>query len=69
MQIGWRNLQLPGDDLSPARFALLAPQFADQRVDEFDTALELLKKAEVLTERHRGIRAVTYNNLGCFYRK
>jgi tetratricopeptide (TPR) repeat protein len=37
--------------------------------DEFDITLELLKKAEVLTERHRVVRAITYNNLGCYYRK
>ena len=37
--------------------------------DEFDITLELLNKAVVLTERHRAIRAVTFNNLGCFYRK
>jgi tetratricopeptide (TPR) repeat protein len=36
---------------------------------EFEIALELLKKAEILTTRHRMIRAVTYNNLGCYYRK
>ena len=32
-------------------------------------ALELLKKAEVLTVRHRQYRAVTLNNFGCYYRK
>lgn len=37
--------------------------------DEFEITLELLKKAEVLTERHKGIRAITYNNLGCYHRK
>ena len=33
--------------------------------DLFDVALELLKKAEVLTERHKAVRAVTFNNLAC----
>lgn len=31
--------------------------------DLFDVTLELLKKAEVLTERHKAVRAVTYNNM------
>jgi hypothetical protein len=33
--------------------------------DLFDVTLELLKKAEVLTERHKAVRAVTFNNLAC----
>lgn len=37
--------------------------------DLFDVTLDLLKKAEVLTERHRAVRAVTFNNLACYYRK
>ena len=37
--------------------------------DEFEITLELLKKAEVLTERHKSVRAITYNNLGCYHRK
>ena len=39
----------------------LAMTFLQQ--DLFDVTLELLKKAEVLTERHKAVRAVTYNNL------
>lgn len=39
----------------------LAMSFLQQ--DLFDVTLELLKKAEVLTERHKAVRAVTYNNL------
>ena len=31
--------------------------------------LELLKKAEILTERDLAGRAVTYNNLACYYRR
>jgi len=31
--------------------------------------LELLKKAEILTERDNGGRAVTFNNLACYYRR
>ena len=31
--------------------------------------LELLKKAEILTERDDGGRAVTCNNLACYYRR
>lgn len=37
--------------------------------DAFDVALELLKKAEVLSERLPAVRAVTLNNLACYYRK
>lgn len=37
--------------------------------DLFDVTLELLKKAEVLTERHKAVRAVTFNNMACYYRK
>jgi len=37
--------------------------------NQFKMALELLKKAEVLTVRHRSERAVTLNNFGCYYRK
>lgn len=31
--------------------------------------LELLKKAEILTERDDAGRAVTFNNLACYYRR
>ena len=31
--------------------------------------LELLKKAEILTERDLAGRAVTFNNLACYYRR
>lgn len=34
-----------------------------------EQALLLLRKAEIVSERHPVIRAVTYNNLGCYYRK
>jgi len=37
--------------------------------DDFARVAEFLKKAEVLTERHRAVRAITYNNFGCYYRK
>jgi len=37
--------------------------------DDFDLVLELLQKAEVLTEKHKTTRAVTFNNFGCYYRK
>jgi len=45
----------------------LALSFLSQ--DLFDVTLELLQKAEVLTEKHKAVRAVTYNNLACYYRK
>ena len=31
--------------------------------------LELLKKAEILTERDPAGRATTFNNLACYYRR
>jgi tetratricopeptide (TPR) repeat protein len=39
------------------------------QTDEFEVVLELLKKAEVLSEKHKAVLAVTYNNLGCYHRK
>ena len=37
--------------------------------EDFGMVLELLKKAEILTERDEAGRAVTYNNLACYYRR
>lgn len=37
--------------------------------DSFRSAAELLKKATILTEQHPLVRAVTYNNYACFYRR
>lgn len=31
-------------------------------------AMELIKKAEALSEPYEFLRAVTYNNLACYYR-
>lgn len=39
------------------------------QTDEFEVVLELLQKAQVLSEKHKSVLAVTYNNLGCYYRK
>jgi hypothetical protein len=41
----------------------------DLSAGEFDACLELLKKATVLTEQHPLVRAVTYNNFSCYYRR
>lgn len=46
---------------------LLAMTYLQQ--EDFAMVLELLKKAEILTERDDHGRAVTYNNLACFYRR
>lgn len=46
---------------------LLAMTYLQQ--EDFDMVLELLKKAEILTERDEAGRAVTYNNLACYYRR
>lgn len=37
--------------------------------EDFNMVLELLKKAEILTERDPPGRAATYNNLACYYRR
>lgn len=46
---------------------LLAMTYLQQ--EDFDMVLELLKKAEILTERDFAGKAVTYNNLACYYRR
>lgn len=46
---------------------LLAMTYLQQ--EDFGMVLELLKKAEILTERDEAGRAVTYNNLACYYRR
>lgn len=46
---------------------LLAMTYLQQ--GQYDLTLELLKKAEILTERDPQGKAVTYNNLACYYRK
>lgn len=46
---------------------LLAMTYLQQ--EDFGMVLELLKKAEILTERDNAGRAVTYNNLACYYRR
>ena len=33
------------------------------------TCLELLKKAELLSESHKLVQAITFNNFGCYYKK
>ena len=46
---------------------LLAMTYLQQ--EDFAMVLELLKKAEILTERDNAGRAVTFNNLACYYRR
>lgn len=46
---------------------LLAMTYLQQ--EDFNMVLELLKKAEILTERDLGGKAATYNNLACYYRR
>ncbi|KAL8006323.1 putative tetratricopeptide-like helical domain superfamily, acetyltransferase A, auxiliary subunit [Plasmopara halstedii] len=46
---------------------LLAMTYLQQ--DSFRDVLELLKKAEILTKRFPAGRAVTLNNLACYYRR
>eukprot|EP00736_Rhodelphis_marinus_P010887 Rmarinus@m.26866 len=37
--------------------------------DDFNMAMKLIKKAEAITETYEFLRAVTYNNLACYYRR
>jgi tetratricopeptide (TPR) repeat protein len=46
---------------------LLAMTYLQQ--EDFNMVLELLKKAEILTERDAMGRAATFNNLACYYRR
>mmetsp|Transcript_100254 Transcript_100254/g.196839 ORF Transcript_100254/g.196839 Transcript_100254/m.196839 type:complete len:317 (+) Transcript_100254:22-972(+) len=46
---------------------LLAMTYLQQ--EDFNMVLELLKKAEILTEKDAGGRAATFNNLACYYRR
>jgi tetratricopeptide (TPR) repeat protein len=46
---------------------LLAMTYLQQGA--FPVVLELLKKAEILTEKHAAARAVTLNNFACLYRR
>ncbi|TYZ63510.1 hypothetical protein PybrP1_010322 [[Pythium] brassicae (nom. inval.)] len=46
---------------------LLAMTYLQQ--EEFPVVLELLKKAEILTEKHPAGRAVTLNNFACYFRR
>ena len=46
---------------------LLAMTYLQQ--EDFAMVLELLKKAEILTERDEPGKAVTLNNLACYYRR
>ena len=46
---------------------LLAMKYLQQ--EEFNITLELLKKAEILTERDPAGRAATLNNFACYYRR
>ena len=38
-------------------------------VENFNVSLELLRKAEMLTEEGDRYRAVTYNNFACIFRR
>ena len=46
---------------------LLAMTYLQQ--EDFSMVLELLKKAEILTERDAAGKAATFNNLACYYRR
>ena len=57
----WRACKTVGEMCN-----LLAMTYLQQ--EDFAMVLELLKKAEILTERDPAGRAVTFNNLACYYR-
>ena len=58
----WRACKTVGEMCN-----LLAMTYLQQ--EDFAMVLELLKKAEILTERDNPGRAVTFNNLACYYRR
>lgn len=58
----WRACKTVGEMCN-----LLAMTYLQQ--EDFPMVLELLKKAEILTERDDSAKAVTYNNLACYYRR
>jgi len=58
----WRACKTVGEMCN-----LLAMTYLQQ--EDFNMALELLKKAEILTERDPPGRAVTFNNMACYYRR
>lgn len=58
----WRACKTVGEMCN-----LLAMTYLQQ--EDFGMVLELLKKAEILTERDDAGRAVTFNNLACYYRR
>lgn len=58
----WRACKTVGEMCN-----LLAMTYLQQ--EDFVMVLELLKKAEILTERDSAGRAVTFNNLACYYRR
>ena len=37
--------------------------------EDYSLVLELLKKAEILTEKDAAARAATFNNFACYYRR
>ena len=46
---------------------LLAMTYLQQ--EDYSLVLELLKKAEILTEKDAAARAATFNNFACYYRR
>lgn len=46
---------------------LLAMTYLQQ--EDYNLVLELLKKAEILTEKDAAARAATFNNFACYYRR
>lgn len=58
----WRACKTVGEMCN-----LLAMTYLQQ--EDFGMVLELLKKADILTERDEAGRAVTFNNLACYYRR
>lgn len=58
----WRACKTVGEMCN-----LLAMTYLQQ--EDYAMVLELLKKAEILTERDQAGRAVTFNNMACYYRR
>ena len=67
------NSEINHDQLQSVynEIALVCNVIAMQRLQTNDTKLplELLKKAELFTEHNDRMRATTYNNFACYFRK
>jgi len=51
------------------KVSLFISLLINSNIEDYNTALDLLRKAEKMTDEGDKYRAVTYNNFACIYRK